>query len=82
MEVGNIHEIRAACSLLKTTAEEILEILSTEERNKFAIGFIQYVENTYEKRNGEYYYKDILINHVHRNINEVLENYISLINAQ
>lgn len=73
-----IEDIRAICTELKKTAEEMQEILSNKERNEFAIAFLQYVEMTYEKKGDQYYFKHPLMSHVHRDVNEVLNNFLSM----
>jgi uncharacterized protein YeeX (DUF496 family) len=78
--MNNLGEVKAMCQSLKETAEEIQEILSNEQRNNFAIGFLKYVEDTYNKRNDQYYFKNPLISNIHRDLNEVMKNYVGFLN--
>jgi hypothetical protein len=71
----NIDEIKQISKILTQTAEEVQEILSTEERDNFAIGFLKYVQDTYEKEGDLYFFSKPSINHVSRNIDEVLANF-------
>lgn len=76
-----IEEVKSIRQTLKETAEEIQEILSTHEQDTFAIGFLKYVEDTYTKLGDQYFFKNPGISHVHRSIDEVLDNYKCLIKS-
>lgn len=58
-------------------ANETIETIdnSTEDRDKFAIGFLKYVEDTYIKQGDQYYFRAHGLTGVNRNIIEVLDNY-------
>src|SRR5688500_18020975 len=56
--------------------------MSTEERDKFALAFLTYVEDTYRKDGDQYYFKNPGISHVHRNANEVLHNFIHMMTTE
>lgn len=58
--------------IAKETQETILA--ATEQQEKFAIGFLKYVEETYTRKEDQYYFKHHN-QHVHRNIFEVMDNY-------
>ena len=74
--VNKIDEAKVVGAYLLEIANEVQNIISNEEeRDNFAMGFIQYVENTYVKKDNVYYYKNPLISGIHRNLNEVLDNY-------
>lgn len=76
IESTNMVEAKALCELLKNTAEEVADTMKNAENEKeaFAIGFLKYVEETYTRKEDQYYFKHHN-KHVHRNIIEVMENY-------
>jgi len=74
-EANKLDEVKVICELLKTTAKEVVDIISSAEKDNFAIGFLQYVEKTYFKQDDQYYFKIQGFTHAHRSIDEVMDNY-------
>jgi formate dehydrogenase assembly factor FdhD len=75
-EITKLDEAKLIGEFLLEIAKETHETITaaTEERERFAIGFLKYVEETYTKQGDQYYFKNHN-QHVHRNIIEVMENY-------
>ena len=73
-EVLDFMKNAAISQLLEEKETEETILAAAEERDTFAMGFLRYVEDTYTKKDDQYYFKHHN-QHVSRNLNEVLGNY-------
>lgn len=76
-QLNKIEEAKIIGGFLVEIAKEVTDIISNAEKevDDYAIGFLQYVENTYTKQGDQYYMKIHGLTHVHRSIEEVIYNY-------
>lgn len=72
-EISKIDEAKFVGEHLLEIARETRDTIlaAIEEKEKFAISFLKYVEDTFIRRDDQYYFKHN--QHVHRNIIEVME---------
>ena len=81
-KINKLDEAKLIGQYLLEIAKETQEtiIAATEERDEFAIGFLQYVDKMYTKIDGQYYFKIEGFTHAHRNIDEVMDSYKHFLN--